>query len=359
MASISKINGKYRALIRRKGHKSISKWFDTATKAHAWADKIESLIKAGKQLPSDKPTISKIIEKYRTMRSKTRPILDTSTEHYVLKMLDRSLGDKSDLTADDLVAWAHQRREEGAGAYTVNTDLSKLGTVFRYAHPELMPSIVAARPKLAYLGLIGGGGIRERRPTEDEMVALLAELESHRGIKYRHFAEFAAMTAMRRGEVAKIRWDDIDHDKKMILVRDRKDPRKKMGNDQWVPLLYGSYELAMSQPKEDERIFPISDRTMSKYFKEACDKLGIVDLHLHDLRHEGISRMFESGLQIQHVSIVSGHKKWDHLRRYTNIKPESLHSLPSTSPQGSSQRQPHQPIASHRPDRSLPQEFPD
>ena len=41
MASVSNINGKWRALIRRKGHKSISKWFDTKAKAVAWAKGIE------------------------------------------------------------------------------------------------------------------------------------------------------------------------------------------------------------------------------------------------------------------------------------------------------------------------------
>ena len=55
------------------------------------------------------------------------------------------------------------------------------------------------------------------------------------------------------------------------------------------------------------------------------DALAIPDLHFHDLRHEGVSRMFEAGYAIQQVAVVSGHKSWNQLKRYTQIKPESLH----------------------------------
>jgi site-specific recombinase XerD len=64
---------------------------------------------------------------------------------------------------------------------------------------------------------------------------------------------------------------------------------------------------------------------LSKYFTEACRELSIPDLHLHDLRHEGTSRMFEDGYEIQQVALVTGHKKWENLKRYTQLKPEDLH----------------------------------
>lgn len=54
-------------------------------------------------------------------------------------------------------------------------------------------------------------------------------------------------------------------------------------------------------------------------------KLRINDLHFHDLRHEATSRLFEQGYQIQEVAIVTGHRSWDMLKRYTQLRPESLH----------------------------------
>ena len=354
MASIVKLDNKWRALIRRKGHKPISKFFDTKGKAQVWAADIERQIASGAmpQSVTSGETISKIIEKYRKLRATTRPILDTSSEHYTLKMLDRMLGDKSDLTPDDIVAWAMARRDEGAKEYTVNCDLSKLGTVFRYTVGPCL-AIQSARPKLAYLKLIGGGGLRERLPTEEEFSLLLQWLTEEKSQRYADYARFAALTAMRRGEVSGILWSDVDYEKKMVLIRNRKDPRRKLGNDQWIPLLSGSWELMLSQPKDNDRIFPLHIQTVSRYFKESCDALGIPDLHFHDLRHSGITKLFEQGLGIQHVALVSGHKSWDHLKRYTNLKPESLHSLlPSLSSQDTRQPQQSQPNVSRHPDKS-------
>ena len=129
------------------------------------------------------------------------------------------------------------------------------------------------------------------------------------------------------GEIARLTWQDIDESKRLALVRDRKDPRRKAGNDQWVPLLGEAWTVLQRQPKVDgePRIFPIGESTVSKYFTEACKALDIPDLHFHDLRHEGTSRLFEEGFEIQQVALVTGHKDWRHLRRYTQLKPESLH----------------------------------
>ena len=138
---------------------------------------------------------------------------------------------------------------------------------------------------------------------------------------------FAVATAMRRGEIGRITWADVDRDKRLLLVRDRKDPRAKAGNDQWIPLLPDAWAVLERQVRVDgeARIFAIGESTVSKYFTEACRELAIPDLHFHDLRHEGTSRLFEEGYPIEQVALVTGHRSWNHLRRYTQLRPESLH----------------------------------
>ena len=76
---------------------------------------------------------------------------------------------------------------------------------------------------------------------------------------------------------------------------------------------------------DDDRIFPFNHRSISSRFTRSCQELDIQDLHFHDLRHEGTSRLFEAGFQIQQVALVTGHKDWKMLRRYTHIRPEALH----------------------------------
>ena len=46
-----------------------------------------------------------------------------------------------------------------------------------------------------------------------------------------------------------------------------------------------------------DRIFPYTTDAIGAAFTRACKLLGIDDLHFHDLRHEGVSRLFEAGLE--------------------------------------------------------------
>ena len=49
-------------------------------------------------------------------------------------------------------------------------------------------------------------------------------------------------------------------------------------------------------------------------FRRQCREIKIQDLHFHDLRHEGRSRLFEAGFTIEQVALVTGHKDWKMLR---------------------------------------------
>jgi integrase len=143
---------------------------------------------------------------------------------------------------------------------------------------------------------------------------------------------FAIATTMRIEEICRVRWDDGDARKKTVIVRDRKDPRHKDGNHQRVPLLYATGYDAWALIKEqgiltgeNARIFPYSPSSVSTAFRRARRELEVEDLRFHDLRHEGTSRLFEAGFTIEQVALVTGHKDWKMLKRYTNLKPEDLH----------------------------------
>jgi integrase len=341
LASIIKIGESWRALVRRKGHPSYCKTFAKKAQAEAWARQIEADIDKGNQ-PAPGGVLGRsvllrdVIEQYRDLRDRSRPISDASNEHYMLRHLVEGLGERDvmALSPHDLVGYCQMRKDEGAGPYTCNMEISKLGTAMRYAGAVAMkvtlPDVVAsARPLLKHLGLIGGGGKRERRPTEDELVAVCDWLAKNKRPLFADIVRFAVATAMRRGEIARLTWGDIDAEKRLALVRDRKDPRRKAGNDQWVPLLGQAWEILQQQPKGEptDTVFQIGEYTISAYFTEACRELAIPDLHFHDLRHEGTSQLFEAGFEIQQVALVTGHKDWRHLRRYTNLRPEDLHQV--------------------------------
>jgi len=343
MPSILQIKGRWRAQVRRKGHPAYTETFGTKAEAERWARNVEAQIDAGRR-PEGRVVMSRaylvrdVVMDYRRLRVSSRPVADDSNEHYQLKRLAAHLGDLDalSLSVDDLVSFCRARAEDGAGPYTINMDIGKLGTVLRLVfgvkHLSAPDVVAQARPLLNHLGLIGGGGRRERRPNDDELSDMLGWMERERGKVYADVIRFAVATAMRRAEICRIVWEDVDVERKLVMIRQRKHPRQKKVNDEWVPLLNGAWELMQEQPARQGLIFPIHPQTISKYFREGCNALGIPDLQLRDMRHDGVSRLFEQGYQIPQVALVSGHKKWDTLKRYTQLKPEALHLGPAGVP---------------------------
>jgi site-specific recombinase XerD len=82
----------------------------------------------------------------------------------------------------------------------------------------------------------------------------------------------------------------------------------------------------MSRTSGKGRCFPYNGKSIGTNFRRTCVEAGITDLHFHDLRHEATSRLFEAGLTIEQVPLVTGHKDWKMLKRYTQLRPENLHT---------------------------------
>jgi integrase len=104
----------------------------------------------------------------------------------------------------------------------------------------------------------------------------------------------AFATTMPQEEICRPDGPDVDMKKRLLIIRDRKDPRVKDGNDQKVPLLnltgYVAWEIFLQQrilTRGQGRVFPHNHRSVSAAFTRTCNELKIDDLHFHDLRHEG------------------------------------------------------------------------
>src|SRR5262249_39608977 len=130
---------------------------------------------------------------------------------------------------------------------------------------------------------------------------------------------FAIFSTRRQDEIARITW--ADYDTTRVMVRDMKHPGEKEGNDTWCELLPEAAAIIETMPKTDDaRIFPYSTAAISAAFTRACKFLAIEDLHFHDLRHDGVSRLFEMGRTIPQAASVSAHRSWQSLQRYTHLR---------------------------------------
>ncbi len=236
----------------------------------------------------------------------------------------------SEVTDVFLTQFIRDRRKGGAGGVTINIDITYLATVFKTAKelwriPVSTEPFSAARANMAHLKISTRAKERDRRPTLDEIDRLCDYLDGHSSLPMRDIIHFAIETAMRLSEIMGLKWADLNTTDRTIIIRDRKHPREKKGNDQEVPLLGKAFEIVKRQPKGNALIFPYLPDTVSTIFPRACNRLKIEDLHFHDFRHEGVSRLFEKGYAIQQVSLVSGHRDWKMLARYTQIRAKDLH----------------------------------
>lgn len=333
MASTIKIGDSWRTTVSPKGAKRITKSFPTKAMAKAWGTKIEAEINSkkyqdGRGLAS--VTLESLIDRYIEEIGVEKTF--GKNKAAVLASLKMSLGDLSlsELTDDRLTRYVKDRRANGAGGVTINIDLTYLGSVLKTARqlwkiPVSLEPITVARANMGHLGISTRSNERDRRPTNDEIKRLCAYFDQRSELPMRDIINFAIATAMRLSEIVGLRWEHLNRKDKTIVIKDRKHPRQKKGNDQEVPLLGDAYKIALRQPQDGDLIFPYKAETISTIFPRACTELKIADLHFHDLRHEGVSRLFEQGYMIEQVALVSGHRDWKMLARYTQIRAKDLH----------------------------------
>jgi integrase len=301
--------------------------FDRKQAANAWTVKREAELKSPGGLErKENPSLSAVIDRY--IAESKNALLGTKAQ--VLKTIKNSdLGETkcSDITSHTLVSFAREltRNVEPQTCGNYFSHLSNIFTVARpaWGYPLSRQEFDDAVTVIKKLGLIRKGNERNRRPTLEELDRLMehfARVRDHRpsSIPMQKIVAFALFSTRRQEEITLLRWDDLEEDR--ILVRDMKHPGDKKGNNVYCELPPEALAIIKSMPHDGDRIFPYSTDAISTSFTRACRFLGIEDLRFHDLRHEGVSRLFEMSRTIPQVAAVSGHRSWTSLKRYTHIR---------------------------------------
>jgi integrase len=130
--------------------------------------------------------------------------------------------------------------------------------------------------------------------------------------------EFAYITAMRFGEITKLKTSNINFEKSTALLIDTKN-----GETRLVPLTSRALEICQKF-RFREKLFDINRDKFRHYFEQACRRAKVKNFRFHDLRACAITNLFLNGWSIAEVSVVSGHKTWSELKRYTRIQPDTL-----------------------------------
>jgi integrase len=307
---------------------------DTKAAATLWGLQLERQIAATGWRTLAKPagpTVAQVVGAYRTLRERVKP-LGRGMEHSMAALECGELGDLpvADLTPGRMVEWGMKLHAAGNAPATVMHHFSILRAAFNAGH--LSDLKVDATPiKHAIAGLkqlrVAAPSRRvDNRVTDEDLAKILPEFGSDTAvIDMRTWVQLAIALPRRREELCMMQRRHLSADGSTIKLIDTKDPRKY--REETVPVPPRALEILRGVPVMDGaagRYFPYKPESVSARWQRAVRRAGLPHLRLHDLRHEGISRLFEAGLSIEEVALISGHTSWATLRRYTHLRPQDV-----------------------------------
>lgn len=206
---------------------------------------------------------------------------------------------------------------------TINRELSLLRSVFGFAKQNgwLIRSPFEQGKSIISTAIEAK---RERVLSREEEVRLLAVCEERERRHLRPLLIAALDTGARRGELLRLRWQDVDLLNGLLAVtsyKGKKTTTRTVGMTARLRAeLERLYELAPLDP--GGLVFGIKAGFV-KAFDTACKKAGIEDFRFHDCRHTAITRMVQAGMPHTEIMKLSGHSVFQTFARYVNATGET------------------------------------
>ena len=326
MASIQRNkSGNWESRIRKRGYPQQTATFDTKAQAREWANKIEDEIARGRfvdRREAESTTLGEALDRYLhevtpQKRSADREKRNARVVH-ISKIAAMSM---ALIRSKHVSQFVQEQQERGVAANTIRLYLALISHLFTIARREWGMDSLENPVQFARKPRLPAG--RDRRLSSKEEFELLASAVPD----MRDAVVFAVETATRRGELARMEWQDVDLTAGTAAIRET-----KTGEPRTIPLTPRAGATLMQRllanllsGKSRNQVFPWRDEgSISHAFADLCRELKIEDLRWHDLRHEATSRLFERGLGLQEVAAITGHKTWTMLKRYTHPRAEDL-----------------------------------
>ena len=318
MASINKRRRKdggtsWDAMIRVRGYPTRCKSFRTRLEADNWAARTEAAAYGRTLVLGRDVTLGQLIDE---AGPKLRRPVGAALAYWRAHLGDLRLADVTPMLIArhrDLLlgaptkAHGHKRtRPRSAG--TVRSYLSYLSAIFNFAVKDLRwcetnPVAQVTLPKAA--------AGRTRFLSDDERDALLASCRVSDAPALYAFVLFALTTGARRGEIAGLRWTDLDLGRRWAIF-----PKTKNGDARGVPLVQSVVCELEKLPRDGERVFP---QDMGRAWDTAVRRAGITGFRFHDCRHSAASRLVQNGANLAEIAVLLGHKDIRMTRRYSHV----------------------------------------
>lgn len=330
-------SGKWFALAKHQGKQY---WRRAANKTHArdLYHEIKTAIRKGEWPPKPRPRaalFNALLGDYREAKRREAKAVMSSNIGYA-RLLERFGGRPANaIASDDVDRWRRDLADTLAPA-TVNLHLCLLRAILRHA-------VRARRLEAAALPDIRALKTNNRRVrylNDDEERLLLAALPEH----LRPLALIAMHTGMRKSELLRLAWDDVDLVSDSVWVREA-----KSGEGRRIPLSATARKaLAELRARRRERL---RERVVNRHLAggrvfaaahggyltnlnrdwgAAIGRAGLEGFRFHDLRHTFASRLVMTGVDLYRVQTLMGHKTQAMTLRYAHLSPRHLRAAVAT-----------------------------
>ena len=139
----------------------------------------------------------------------------------------------------------------------------------------------------------------------------------------------ATHTGMRRSELFRLEWDDIDFDRKYITVTAKGSEHTKNYRNREIPMTQTLYETLLNHKRYGQWVF--SKKNGDRYvegIRKTLDSIiretGIPRFTLHDLRHTFASHLIMDGADLPTVQKLMGHANISTTMIYAHLAPDHL-----------------------------------
>ena len=162
---------------------------------------------------------------------------------------------------------------------------------------------------------------RIRFLTKEEIDKLISSAASH----LKPVIITALNTGMRKSEILNLKWEDVDFNQKIIIIRETKNKEKRE-----IPMNYtvSSVLLDLFKKRSLDNPFVFKKpgggqlRDIKTSFNSAVKRAGIKNFRFHDLRHTFASYLVMQGTDFKTVQELMGHKTIQMTLRYSHLSPD-------------------------------------
>jgi len=246
-------------------------------------------------------------------------------DHTACKNLVRLLRGKDiqSLSLWHIEKYKSNRKKQGRKPETINKELGVLRRMFNLAYKGVLNIKINNNP-LKGLTLLTVPKIRRRVLKDSEFQALYKSSSEH----LKPILLCAYMTGMRRSEIAKLRWKNVDLEDGFIHVVESKNNESRT-----IPIAKALLEtlLILKDQSRGDYVFThcgdkhyTSATSWRRAWNSAMKKSDIDRCRFHDLRHTFISNLIVNEKEdFATVMELSGHKDISMLKHYSHTREEA------------------------------------